>query len=90
VILAFDRAVDVSGLDPAAITVQDGIYAAGLFVGSGPASVINPATIQIFLEQIGSPTVSDVELTATASTGIVAVNDGGMWGGVTDLVLPFG
>ena len=89
VILAFDRAVDASAYDPAAITVQDGVYAGGLFVGSGPASVINPTTIQVLLEQIGSPTVPDVELSATALSGIVAVDDGGAWAGVTGLVLPF-
>ena len=89
VVLAFDRAVDASAYDPAAITVQDGEFAAGLFVGSGPAEVVNPTTIQVFLEQIGSPTVSDVELSATAATGIVATDDGGTWGGVTGLVLPF-
>ena len=62
----------------------------GVFhVPSGPATVVNPTTIQVFLEQIGSPTVSDVELTATAATGIVATDDGGTWPGVTALVLPF-
>jgi hypothetical protein len=90
VTLVFDRAVDVSTFDPAEITLQDGIYTAGSFVGSGPATVVNPTTIQVFLEQIGSPTVSDVELSATAFTGIVAVDDGGTWAGVSDLVLPFG
>ena len=89
VILSFDRAVDASAYDPAAITVQDGEFAAGLFVGSGPAEVVNPTTIQVFLEQIGSPTVPDVELSATALTGIVATDDGGTWAGVTNLVLPF-
>jgi hypothetical protein len=89
VILAFDRAVDAAAYDPAAITVQDGVYAGGLFVGSGPATVVNPTTIQVFLEQIGSPTVSDVELWATALTGILATDDGGTWAGVTALVLPF-
>jgi hypothetical protein len=89
VILAFDRAVDASAYDPAQITVQDGLYTGGLFVGSGPATIVNPTTIQVFLEQIGSPTVSDVELSATASTGIVATDDGGTWAGVTNLVLPF-
>jgi hypothetical protein len=89
VVLAFDRAVDAAAYDPAQITVQDGIYAGGLFGGSGPASVINPTTIEVSLEQIGSPTVPDVELSATALTGIVAVEDGGTWAGVTNLVLPF-
>ena len=89
VTLVFDRAVDAAGLDPAAITLQDGEFAVGSFVGSGPATPVNPTTIKVFLEEIGGPTASDVELTATASTGIVAVDDGGTWGGVTGLVLPY-
>ena len=32
---------------------------------------------------------SDTTLTATAGNGIVAVNDGGHWAGVSGLVLPF-
>jgi len=31
-----------------------------------------------------------VIMNATPSTGIVAVDDGGTWDGVADLVLPFG
>jgi hypothetical protein len=89
VLLTFDRAVDASGLDAAAITLQDGEFAVGGFVGSGPATVVNPATIRVFLEEIGGPTVPDVELTATAATGLVAADDGGTWAGVTGLVLPF-
>jgi hypothetical protein len=89
VVLTFDRGVDAAGLNAAAITLQDGEFAVGSFVGSGPATVINPTTIKVFLEEIGGPTVPDVELSATAATGIVAVDDGGTWGGVTALVLPF-
>jgi hypothetical protein len=29
------------------------------------------------------------ELTATSATGIVAVDDGGTWAGVSDLSMPF-
>ena len=89
VVLTFDRAVDASALVASAITLDDGVYAAGSFVGSGPATVVNPTTIKVFLEEIGGPSVPDVELSATAATGIVAVDDGGTWPGVTGLVLPF-
>jgi hypothetical protein len=89
VVLTFDRAVDAAELDASAITVDDGVYQGGFFVGSGPATVVNPTTIKIFLEVIGGPTVSDVELSATGASGIVAVDDGGTWAGVTGLVLPF-
>ena len=90
VLLTFDRAVDASGLDPSQVTLQDGEFAAGSFVGSGPATVVGPAAIRVFLEEIGGPTVPDVELSATALTGVVAVDDGGTWAGVAGLVLPFG
>jgi hypothetical protein len=89
VVLSFDRAVDAAGLDAAAITLDDGEFAAGLFVGSGPATVINPTTIKIFLEEVGGPTVPDVELSATAASRIVASDDGGTWAGVSGLVLPY-
>jgi hypothetical protein len=42
--------------------------------------VIHPTTIKVFLEEIGGPTAPDVELAATAASGIVAVDDGGTWG----------
>ena len=89
VTLVFDRAVNAAGLDASAITVDDGEFAAGLFVGSGPATIVNPTTIKIFLEEIGGPTVSDVELSATGASGIVAVDDGGTWEGAAGVVLPF-
>ena len=56
---------------------------------------VSPATDDLLLRayqhsvERESPTVSDVELSATASTGIVAVDDGGTWAGITALVLPF-
>jgi hypothetical protein len=87
--LTFDRAVDASGLAAAAVTLQDGEFAAASFVGAWPAAVISPTTIKVFLAEIGGPTVNDVELTATAASGIVATDDGGTWAGVTGLVLPF-
>jgi hypothetical protein len=89
VLLTFDRAVDASGLAAAAVTLQDGEFAAASFVGAWPAAVISPTTIKVFLAEIGGPTVNDVELTATAASGIVATDDGGTWAGVTGLVLPF-
>jgi hypothetical protein len=89
VVLSFDRAVDASAIDASAISVDDGVYEGGLFVGSGPATVVNPTTIKLFLEEIGGPTVNDVELSATAETGIVASDDGGTWEGVAGLVLPY-
>jgi hypothetical protein len=41
------------------------------------------------LESVGSYFESDQHMSATPTTGIVAVDDGGTWEGCTDLPLPF-
>jgi hypothetical protein len=56
---------------------------------AGPATLFTPQTVQV-------PLVSGVlyfgagtRLSAPATTGIVAADDGGAWAGVSNLVLPF-
>ena len=41
------------------------------------------------LDATGPSSVADVKLTATALTGIVAVDNGGTWPGISELPLPF-
>jgi hypothetical protein len=43
----------------------------------------------VALEFLASAPLAPVTLTATALTGIVAVDDGGTWAGVSELGLPF-
>jgi hypothetical protein len=45
--------------------------------------------VQFSLNRIGSASESGEHLFASATSGIVAVNDGGTWAGVTDLALPY-
>ena len=88
VALAFDRAVDVSAIDPAQVSVSDAAGTGWAYVGSGVASQPTPATVVLTLAQAGSaegPTV----LSASATTGIVAADDGGAWAGATELGLPY-
>ena len=87
--LAFDRAVDASGLAAAQITVYDGSFNSHTYAGSGAATIVSPTTIQITLTITGPASVAPVTLTASAITGITAVDDGGTWAGVTELGLPF-
>ena len=87
--LTFDRAVDASGLVAAQLTVDDGSINSSIYGGVGAATVISPTQISIALVRLGDAPLAPVTLTATALTGIVAVDDGGSWAGVTDLGLPY-
>jgi hypothetical protein len=87
--LAFDRAIDVSALAGNQIVVADGSIAGLRFDAQGEVMVIDPRMIEIDLTDVESYAGPDVRLTAGAGTGIVAVDDGGTWAGVTDLLLPF-
>jgi hypothetical protein len=86
--LKFDRAIDLSGLDGAQIDVKDGIDLGVEFLATGTATLLDPQTVRIDLVTVGDYSGDDL-LTASASNGIVAVDDGGTWAGVTNLGLPW-
>jgi hypothetical protein len=87
--LAFDRAIDVSGLVGTQIVIADGSISGLRFDAQGDVTIINPSTVEIGLVDIEAWAGPDVRLTAGAGSGIVAVDDGGTWAGVTNLLLPF-
>ena len=87
--LAFDRAVDASGLVAGQIAVDDGSFNSHTYAGSGAAVVVSPTAIQISLAITGSAAAGPVTMDASALTGLTAVDDGGTWAGVTELGLPF-
>ena len=87
--LAFDRAVDASGLSAAQIMVADGSFNAHTYAGSGAAVVVSPTTIQVTLAITGAAAAGPVTMDASALTGLTAVDDGGTWAGVSELGLPF-
>jgi hypothetical protein len=73
----------------AAITVDAGNVTGTRYVATGTATLDGPNAVVIGLVATipsGSP---DTLLSAAAGNGIVAIDDGGLWGGVTDVVLPF-
>jgi hypothetical protein len=85
--LTFDRAIDASGLNGSAI--QLGVNEFGyLYDATGPFEMYAPETINILMVQIGGYEGDDI-LNATSASGIVAVDDGGAWAGVTDITLPY-
>ena len=87
--LAFDRAIDIGALDGSQIIVDDGAITGTQWQAVGAATLIDPATVEIGLVEVGPWAGPDMRLSATAGTGIVAADDGGTWAGVSDLELPF-
>jgi hypothetical protein len=89
VFLTFDRPVNALAMVVSAVTVNDGSIAPGLYGGAGVPGIESPTVISVVLARLGDTPVGPVMLNATALTGIVAVDDGGTWAGVTDVGLPF-
>src|SRR5258706_281902 len=90
VTLAFERAIDAAAFVGTAVALADGVFSGGTFEGAaGPPAVLNPTTIVVSLEEVGPAPLPSVTVSASASTGIVAVDDGGTWAGVSQLGLPF-
>lgn len=86
--LTFDRNVNIAGIHVANITVNDD-PSDEAYVGSGAATLFSANTVQVPLVVAHSSSGPGIALTATNATGIVAVDDGGTWAGVTNVALPF-
>ena len=86
--LMFDRAINVDGLVASQIQVYDGAFAQNVFNGDA-GTLLAPDRVRVTLVPVEEWISPDVELTAGAGSGIVAVDDGGTWAGVIDLELPF-
>ena len=87
--LTFDQAIDIAAMNPTQVTVDDGAVSGLKFVGAGSATLVSPETVEISLQKIASASGPDTLLSAGAGNGIVAVDDGAAWSGVSDVVLPF-
>ena len=87
--LVFDREVDAAGLVANQITVNVPSGSGWLYVGQDLQDQPDPESIVIGLLQQGPATGTLDWMSATAGTGIVAVDDGGTWAGVTQIPLPF-
>ena len=88
--LGFDRAIDLSGLVPGQLFVNDHDTDTQ-YTGLGPGALIDPTTADIEMQFLQSTGFPDTRLVATSGSGIVAVDDGGTWPGTggVDLLLPF-
>jgi hypothetical protein len=87
--LTFDRAIDIAGIVVGEdVIVDDGAITANLYASDG-ATLVSANSVRFTLTGIGDSTSSITTLTATSATGIVAVDDGGTWGGADDVELPW-
>ena len=91
VILVFDREIDVSAFVGGQITLDDGQFTFTTYLANAAPFQDGPTTLRLPLDNSGSSSISDVRLTASALTGIVAVDDGGTWPGTggAGVLLPF-
>ena len=87
--LTFDRAIDIAAIDPTQIVIDDDQFSGWKLGGLSGATLVDPVTVQVPLDRIDNSSEAGVHLFATASSGIVASDDGGTWAGVSELALPF-
>jgi hypothetical protein len=89
VTLTFDRPVVLGSVITSSIVVNDPVTQNEQFMGSGPAVAYGANGIQVALIFSGSTSGSQVRMSVGNTNGIAAVNDGGKFAGVSELVLPF-
>src|SRR5688572_19203238 len=85
--LSFNKPVDVSGIFPGNMQVEDAAGGAK-WEGVG-ATVIDPSTVDVEMSQFQTQAYPDTRLDAQEPTGIVAAGGGEPWAGVSHLLLPF-
>ena len=88
-ILTFDRAIDMAGYDGSAVIVNDGSFVGMVYSATGPVTMLSPTSVSIELVAISEDYGPGVTLSAPGTSGIVAVDDGGTWGGAVNRALPF-
>jgi hypothetical protein len=60
-----------------------------LYVGAGTGTMDGPNAVVIALFATTPSGSADTLLNASAGNGIVAIDDGGLWNGASELVLPY-
>jgi hypothetical protein len=86
--LTFDRAVDISAINVTTVFVNDD-DSDEAYTGSGTATLVTAQQVQIPLAILHGSTGPGTKLSVSGNSGIVAVDDGGKWAGVSALALPF-
>jgi hypothetical protein len=88
-ILVFSRAIDIGAYDGNGVFVNDPTIRNIRWGGIDYWQLLDEVTMVIGLTDMGSPSATGIWLTVASNNGIVAVDNGEMWSGCTDLELPF-
>lgn len=86
--LSFSRPIDAAGFVPEAFLVRDSQTNLQYYVPSS-WGMNDPQTVEFTLLATEPATGSGVMLNVSEGNGIVAVDDGEPWPGVSELALPF-
>src|SRR5688500_5300447 len=87
--LSFDRAIALGGFAPSQVSVQDPAGTGFAYAGTGVVDTPDAQTVVVEMGQtVEAPGSSEV-MSATGATGIVAIDDGASWPGVSNLGLPY-
>jgi hypothetical protein len=86
--LRFNRPIDVGALIGNQIVVIDA-PGGTRFEGTAPATLLDPATVQVDMSDVGPVSTPDTRLNVSPASGIVAAGDGAPWPGIANLLLPF-
>lgn len=86
--LTFDRAVDISAINVTTVYVNDD-DSDEAYTGTGTATLVSAQEVQVPLAILHGSTGPGTQLTVSGNSGIVAVDDGGKWAGVSAVGLPF-
>jgi hypothetical protein len=87
--LMFDRAISLDGVNGSQISVEDGQHRNRKYLCTGVHSIVNDAWAVFDLVDNGAFAPDDLDVSATETNGIVALDDGGAWEGVLNLPLPY-
>jgi hypothetical protein len=88
--LTFDQAINIAGLDGSQVLVNDPVSGFSMYEGTGAGTQVSPVAVKLNLSVTGLSIGSEVFLSASDMTGIIAVAGGKHWSGVEDVALPFG
>ncbi|HEY0008776.1 MAG TPA: hypothetical protein VGB55_08640 [Tepidisphaeraceae bacterium] len=85
--LTFDREIDVSGIVPAMVRVNDADL--GDLMEGSSVTMPTPQSVKIMLRGISASAGPGLTLTVGQGNGIASLEDGAAWAGVTDATIPF-
>jgi hypothetical protein len=86
--MTFDRAIDVAGLTPGQVVIDDGPNGVE-WAGTAEFEQLTPQSVSVTMIENTEFAGAGVTLTATGGAGIMAQDGESAWAGVTGVELPF-